>query len=78
MPGKEGMIRLDYSNTGKVHKELRRWDLRLYNQQTGPRFSQGNLGWYLFSPDSEIEEYDSGKTLQQFLASIQEVIDIDK
>lgn len=78
VPGKEGMIRLDYSNTGKVHKELRQWDLRLYNQQTGPSFSQGNLGWYLFSPDSEIEEYDSGKTLRQFLASIQEVIDIDK
>jgi hypothetical protein len=78
VPGKEGMVRLDYSNTGKIHKELRGWDLRVYNQQTGPRLSQGNLGWYLFSPDSEIEEYDSGKTIKQLLASIQEVIDIDK
>jgi len=75
VPGKKGMIRLDYSNTGKIHKELRRWDLRLY---TGSSRSQGNLGWYLFSPDSEIEEYDSGKTLREFLASIQEVLDIDK
>ena len=78
VPGKEGMIRLDYSNTGKIHRVLRGWDLRLYNQQTGPRFSQGNLGWYLFSPDSETSEYDSGKTLRQLLASIQEVLDIDK
>ena len=78
VPGKQGMLRLDYSNTGKIHRLLRGWDLRLYNQQTGPRLSQGNLGWYLFSPVSETEEYDSGKTLRQFLASIQEVLDIDK
>ena len=67
-----GMLRSYYSNTGKVHKELRRWDLSIYHN------SRGFQGWYLFSPDEETQPYDSGKTLQQFLASIKEVIDIDK
>ena len=80
IPGRPGMVRYVYSNSGKVYENLSGWTLRVYYRRMKQTTSQpiGLTKWYLFSPDSEIEEYDSGKTLRELLASIQEVIDIDK
>jgi hypothetical protein len=33
----------------------------------------GVTGWYLFSPDSEIEEYYSGKTMEQLISFVEEL-----
>ena len=75
IPGRPGMVRYEYSNSGKVYKEVSGWTLRVYYRRMRQTTSQpiGVTGWYLFSPDSEIEEYDSGKTMEQLISVVKEL-----
>jgi len=75
IPGRPGMIRYEYSNSGKVYKEVSGWTLRVYYRRMRQNTSQpiGVTGWYLFSPDSKIEEFDSGKTMEKLISVVQEL-----
>jgi len=74
IPGRPGMVRYVYSNSGKVYK-MSGWTLRVYYRRMRQNTSQpiGVTGWYLFSPDSEIEEFDSGKTMEKLISVVQEL-----
>lgn len=75
IPGRLGMVRYEYSNSGKVYKEVSGWTLRVYYRRMRQTTSQpiGVTGWYLFSPDSEVDVYDSGKTMEQLISVVKEL-----
>jgi len=76
IPGRPGMVRYVYSNSGKVYKEVSGWTLRVYYRRMRQTTSQpiGVTGWYLFSPDSEVDVYDSGKTMEQLISVVKGLI----